>query len=134
MRRQESKFASPAVHAAALRLAPTIRLTRLARNMTQEAAAERARMSAFTWMKIEKGDVSVSMGSWLSALECLGLLDGLKVDLPPIVGALHVAGASDVMVATAHLGPAPPAVRAKDGDETRQRARRNPTKDDEFDF
>lgn len=79
MRRQEKKFASPQVKAAAVRLAPTIRITRLSRNMTQEAAAERAKMSAFTWMKIERGDVSVSMGAWLSALECLGLLDTLTL-------------------------------------------------------
>lgn len=45
--------------------------------MTQDAAAERARMSAHTWMKIERGDVSVSLSAWLSALECLALLDAL---------------------------------------------------------
>ena len=79
MRRQEEKFASPQVKAAAVRLAPIIRINRLGRNMTQEAAAERAKMSAFTWMKIERGDISVSMGAWLSALECLGLLDALTL-------------------------------------------------------
>lgn len=78
MRREEEKFVSGEVRGAATRrLAPIIRATRLARNMTQAAAAERARMSAYTWMKIERGDVSVSMGAWLSALECLGLLDAL---------------------------------------------------------
>ena len=88
MRRQEEKFASPQVKAAAVRLAPLIRINRLGRNMTQEAAAERAKMSAFTWMKIERGDVSVSMGAWLSALECLGLLDALTLSptsLPVVV-------------------------------------------------
>ncbi|MBK5914328.1 helix-turn-helix domain-containing protein [Rhodocyclus purpureus] len=79
MRRQEEKFVSGEVKAAAKRFAPVIRTTRLARNMTQAAAAERARMSAYTWMKIERGDVSVSMGAWLSALECLGLLDALAL-------------------------------------------------------
>lgn len=77
MRRQEEKFASDEVRVTARRLAPVIRTARLARNMTQEAAAERARMSAYTWMKIERGDITVSMGAWLSALECLGLLDAL---------------------------------------------------------
>lgn len=67
------------VKAAALRMAQIIRSTRLSRNMTQTAAAERAKMSAFTWMKIERGDVSVSMGSWFSALECLGLLEALEL-------------------------------------------------------
>ena len=78
MRREEEKFVSSEVTAAAKRLSPIIRTARLARNMTQ-AAAERARMSAYTWMKIERGDVSVSMGAWLSALECLGLLDALAL-------------------------------------------------------
>lgn len=82
MRRQEEKFASLQVKAAAGRLAPVIRQTRLGRNMTQEAAAERAKMSVFTWMKIERGDVSVSLGAWLSALECLGLLDALSLSAP----------------------------------------------------
>lgn len=79
MRRREDKFVSSEVVAAAKRLAPVIRTARLARNMTQAAAAERARMSAYTWMKIERGDVSVSMGAWLSALECLELLDALTL-------------------------------------------------------
>lgn len=79
MRRSEEKFASQQVKSAASRLAPVIRQTRLARNMTQAAAAERAKMSALTWMKIERGDVSVSLGTWLSALECLGLLDDLSL-------------------------------------------------------
>ena len=80
MRRPEEKFASPQVKSAAGRLAPLIRQTRLARNMTQAAAAERAKMSALTWMKIERGDVSVSLGAWLSALECLGLLVDLSLE------------------------------------------------------
>lgn len=87
MRRQEEKFASQQVRAAALRLAPVIRMTRLGRNMTQEAAAERGKMSAYTWMKIERGDVSVSMGAWLSALECLGLLDALTLAPQPLAVA-----------------------------------------------
>lgn len=81
MRRSEEKFASPHVKSAAGRLSPVIRQARLARNMTQAAAAERAKMSALTWMKIERGDVSVSLGAWLSALECLGLLDNLSLEV-----------------------------------------------------
>ncbi len=79
MRRQEEKFASPQVKFAASTMAPIIRTARLTRNMTQEAAAARAKMSPYTWMKIERGDVSISLGSWLSALECLGLLDTLSL-------------------------------------------------------
>lgn len=77
MRRQEEKFATPPVRSAAQRVATSIKTARLARNMTQAASAERAKMSALTWLKIEKGDVSVSMGSWFSALECVGLLHAL---------------------------------------------------------
>lgn len=79
MRRQEEKFASPQVKSAASTMAPIIRTARLTRNMTQEAAAARAKMSPYTWMKIERGDVSISLGAWLSALECLGLLDALRL-------------------------------------------------------
>jgi len=83
MRRQEEKFASSQVKSAASRMAPIIRTARLTRNMTQEAAAARAKMSPYTWMKIERGDVSISLGAWLSALECLGLLDTLGVVTEP---------------------------------------------------
>ena len=94
MRREEEKFVSGVVKAASKRLAPIIRTTRLARNMTQEAAAQRARMSAYTWMKIERGDVSVSMGAWLSALECLGLLGALvlssELSVQPRAGTVRL--------------------------------------------
>ena len=79
MRKEEKNFASPSIKAAANTFGQSIRLARLVRNMTQEAAAERAKMSTYTWIKIEKGDVSVSMSSWLSALECVGLLDALTL-------------------------------------------------------
>lgn len=108
MRRKEEKFVSPFGMAAAGRVAAVVRTARLARNMTQEAAAERAKMSAYTWMKIERGDVSVSFGSWLSALECLGLLDSLTV-------------------ATAAPGTAPI-------ESIRQRARPSKATSDKYDF
>ncbi len=83
MRRKEEKFASSQVKSAASAMAPIIRTARLTRNMTQEAAAARAKMSPYTWMKIERGDVSISLGSWLSALECLGRLDTLSLVKEP---------------------------------------------------
>jgi len=43
-------------------------------------------MSTYTWIKIEKGDVSVSMSSWLSAVECVGVPDTLGPASSP---ALH---------------------------------------------
>ena len=77
MRRDESKFASPAVVLQAKQLGGAVRAARLARNSTQEAMAERARMSALTWLKIERGHVSVALGIWFSALEQTGLLSRL---------------------------------------------------------
>lgn len=77
MRRPESQFASTHATQLAQRLGLAVRAARLARNATQENMAERARMSALTWLKIEKGRVSVAMGSWLAALEQTGLLGPL---------------------------------------------------------
>ena len=94
--------------ATARRLASVIRLARLARNMTQAAAAERAKMSAYTWMKIERGSVAVSMGAWLSAMECLQLLD-------------------DLVLAPDLLTPRLPA-------DVRMRARPSTARREEFDF
>lgn len=87
MRRSEEKFASPEVHDRARQLAAAVRRARLARNLTQAGAAERSRMSTATWMKLEKGDVSVSFSSWLSALECLQLLETLSLGEPATLPA-----------------------------------------------
>ena len=40
--------------------------------------AERARMSALTLLKIERGDVSVAFGSWLAAMEQAEILPLLQ--------------------------------------------------------
>lgn len=82
MRRKEQNFIPESAKLRAKNWGMQILAARLQRNMTQQAAAERARMSKFTWLKIEKGDVSVSMGAWLSALDTLGLLDGLTLSEP----------------------------------------------------
>lgn len=74
MRREEEKFVTPQSKRVAKQLGEAIRAARLARNVTQESIAARARMSKPTWLKIEKGDVSVAMASWMSALEQVGLL------------------------------------------------------------
>ena len=78
MRRPESKFVSSQAQLTADRLGGAIRSARLARKATQKDLAERARMSLFTWQKIEKGDTSVAMGTWLAALEQTGLLGHLE--------------------------------------------------------
>lgn len=88
MRRIESKFVSPHAGEVAKRLGQAIRAARLARLATQESMAERARMSTLTWLKIEKGEVSVAMGSWLSALEQSGLLAHLDALSSPAIDTL----------------------------------------------
>lgn len=88
MRRPEAKFVSPQAQAAAQRLGQAVRAARLARNVTQENMAERARMSALTWLKIERGEVSVAMASWLSALEQTGLLSRLEELADPRMDAV----------------------------------------------
>ena len=78
MRRPESKFVSAKAQKTAERLGHAIRAARLARKATQKDLAERARMSALTWLKIEKGDTSIALGTWLASLEQTGLLGQLE--------------------------------------------------------
>jgi transcriptional regulator with XRE-family HTH domain len=78
MRRPESKFVSAKVQRTAERLGHAVRAARLARKATQKDLAERARMSVLTWLKIEKGDTSVALGTWLASLEQTGLLAQLE--------------------------------------------------------
>jgi transcriptional regulator with XRE-family HTH domain len=77
MRRAQSRFTSPEALAAAKRLGEAVRARRIELHSTLEASAARARMSPVTWMRIERGEVSVAMGSWLAAFEQTGLLDRL---------------------------------------------------------
>ena len=74
MRRKESDFATPAAQATAAHLGALVRQARLARTWTQQALAERARISLATLKRLESGAVEVSMGGWLAVFECLGLL------------------------------------------------------------
>ena len=75
MKRQEKHFASPASTALAVSLGAAFRAARVARSRTRAEAAARARLSARTLARIESGDVSVSLGGWLSYVESLGLLE-----------------------------------------------------------
>ncbi|OBX25713.1 DNA-binding XRE family transcriptional regulator [Gelidibacter algens] len=50
-----------------------IKLARLRRKLSSEQVAERANISRPTLVSIEKGKPSVSMGSYLSVLQVLGL-------------------------------------------------------------
>ena len=83
MPRPEASFASPDTSLAAQKLGKAVRMARLARNMTRVDFAERARISAPTLDRIERGDVAVRMGSWLLALQVCNLLHQLdKVSDP----------------------------------------------------
>lgn len=53
-----------------------MRKARLRRRLTQELVAERAGMTRPTLRRAERGDPSVSAGSYALILQALGLLDG----------------------------------------------------------
>tara|TARA_R110000868_G_scaffold143864_7_gene362513 strand:- start:1866 stop:2180 length:315 start_codon:yes stop_codon:yes gene_type:complete len=55
-------------------LGAQIKRSRLARKLSQELIAERARISLSSMQRIEKGDPAVSMGSYLMVLLALGIL------------------------------------------------------------
>ncbi len=56
-----------------LELGENIRLARLRRKLSTEQVAERANMSRTTLYAIEKGSPTVSIGSYFSVLQVLGL-------------------------------------------------------------
>ena len=55
-----------------------IHLARLRRKLPVELVAERADISRATLWKIEKGDPSVAIGSYLKVLNALGLQNDMK--------------------------------------------------------
>lgn len=56
-----------------------IRLARLRRNISLELIAERAQCSRMTASKVEKGDPTVSMGTYLRVLFALQLADDIEL-------------------------------------------------------
>lgn len=88
MRRKEADFATPAAVKAAGHLGDLVRQARLARSWTQQGLAERARISLATLKRMEGGAVEVSLGGWLAAFECLGLLPLLNALSDPASAAL----------------------------------------------
>ena len=113
MRRTEQHFATPAIAALAKEAGATLRAARIARRRTLDDAAERARVSRRTLHRIESGDVAVAFGSWLAAIESLGLLQLLSPLTKP---------ASD---------PVGEALRAERGPK---RPRKAPSEDKQYDF
>lgn len=71
--------AQDATRLAAVRLGQLFREHRRAAGITMAAAAEAAGISRVTWHRLEKGEPSVAVGSWLAALAVLGL----RADLVP---------------------------------------------------
>ena len=65
------------VHKALRKLGKDISDARRRRRIAMELMSERAGFSRITLSKIEKGDPSVSMGSYASALFVLGMIDHL---------------------------------------------------------
>jgi transcriptional regulator with XRE-family HTH domain len=59
-------------------LGENIRQARIARQFSQEALAARSLMSKATYIRVENGDPSASMGAYLAVLDLLDLLNGLQ--------------------------------------------------------
>ena len=59
-------------------LGENIRQARIARQFSQEALAARSLMSKATYVNVENGDPSTSIGAYLAVLDLLDLLDGLQ--------------------------------------------------------
>lgn len=90
MKRRSSNFTTPPAEEAARHLGALIRQGRLARQWTLAELAERARVGTATLKRIEKGAPSVSLGVWLSAFECLGMLPLLnRLDDPAAAALLN---------------------------------------------
>ena len=113
MRRSEKAFLSDVGTSTAAKLGVAVKAARLARGRTQQDTAERARCSKPTVSRIERGDVSVSLSSWLGVLEAVDLLHLLSKLAEPAADA-----AGEALRAT----------------QTRQRGTRSDRKTDDFDF
>lgn len=88
MRRSTTDYATPAAQKTAKHLGEMVRSARLARGWSQESLAERARVSPATMNRLEQGGVNVALGTWLAALERLGLLSKLDQLRDPVSEAI----------------------------------------------
>lgn len=75
---------SPAAGRELRKLGARLREARIRRRLTQELVAERAGMTRPTLRRAERGDPSVSAGSYALILQALGLLDGWGVIADPV--------------------------------------------------
>lgn len=88
MRRAATDYATTATVTTAKHLARLVKTARKARGWSQESLAERARISPATMNRLEKGGVSVSLGTWLAVMERLGLLQKLDQLRDPVSDAI----------------------------------------------
>lgn len=77
MRSNAADFTTPDTLRAARHLGRLVREARLARRMPQTELAVRARTSKLTVIRIEKGAVETALGTWLSVMEQVGLLESV---------------------------------------------------------
>ena len=75
MRITAADFTTPETRRAAKHLGRLVKEARLARRMPQTELAIRAKTSKLTVIRIEKGAVETALGTWLSVLQQLGLLE-----------------------------------------------------------
>jgi transcriptional regulator with XRE-family HTH domain len=95
MRRENKNFTSTELLNRAAQLGAAIRLARIARDLTRQDCAKRARVSPSTLMRIEKGDVSVSFSAWLMTLEevgLVGLIDPASLPYNDVIGEARRMG------------------------------------------
>lgn len=76
------------VQEAAATLGQAVRARRKAMGITTTAAAEAAGMSRVTWHRLEKGESTVALGSWLAAARVLGMALLLPGDAKPSPASL----------------------------------------------
>lgn len=67
----------------AIRLGSTLRARRKALAISATAAAEAAQISRVTWHRLEKGELTVALGSFLASAQVLGMAVDLQVEEEP---------------------------------------------------
>lgn len=88
MRRTSTDYATIASLNTAKHLGTLVKNARKARGWSQQSLAERARISINTMNRLEKGNVSISLGTWLAVFERLGLLVKLDQLQDPVSDAI----------------------------------------------
>ncbi len=88
MRRSSADYATSTTMNSAKHLAGLVKNARKARGWSQESLAERARISPATMNRLEKGNVSISLGTWLAVMDRLGLLHKLDQLQDPVSDAI----------------------------------------------